>query len=138
VSLAIAPWAAAEASQVVKAALEALFAQAGGAQSNPLTTFGFLAVMVVIFYFFLIRPQSKQAKEHKAMLAALKKGDVVVTASGIVGRVHAVADKYIVVEVAPSVRLRILAGSISTKAPEGLLDEGERSEAKDGKSEKDK
>jgi preprotein translocase subunit YajC len=114
-----------------------LLAQASGAQQgNPLTMFGFLGVMVVIFYFFLIRPQSKQMKEHKAMLAALKKGDVVVT-GGIIAKVHAVADKFIVLEVAPSVRLRVLASSITGKAPESLLEEEPKADAKAEKDSKD-
>ncbi|MBI5548576.1 MAG: preprotein translocase subunit YajC [Deltaproteobacteria bacterium] len=100
-------------------------------------TFGFLAVMVVIFYFFLIRPQSKQMKEHKAMLAALKKGDVVVTSGGLIGKVHAVADKFLVLEVAPSVRLRVLGSAVSSKAPEGLLEEEPKSE-KAAEKDKDK
>ncbi len=104
--------------------LRAALAQAAGGQSNPLTTFGFLAVMVVIFYFFLIRPQQKQMKEHKAMLSSLKKGDVVVT-GGLVGRIHVVAEKFIVVELAPGVRVRVLASSITGKAPEGLMTDEE-------------
>lgn len=115
-------------------ALEGLLAQAAGPQQgSPLMTFGFLAVMVVIFYFFLIRPQSKQMKEHKAMLSSLKKGDAVVTSGGVLGRVHAVAEKLIVVEIAPSVRLRMLPSSISSKAPEGLLEEEAKAEKSDEK-----
>ena len=119
--------------------LEGLLAQAapGAQQGNPLQIVGFLAVMVVIFYFFLIRPQSKQMKEHKAMLSALKKGDAVVTSGGVLGKVHAVADKFIVVEVAPSVRIRILASSVSSKAPDGLLTE-EPGKAAEGGGEKEK
>ena len=121
--LAVAPLAAVEGRDLAHAALESLLAQAAGQQSNPLVTFGFLGLMVVVFYFFLIRPQSKQAKEHKAMLAALKKGDVVVTNGGVVGKVHAVADKYLMIEVAPSVKIKVLAGSVASKAPAGLMDE---------------
>ncbi len=129
------PFAAVAAAQapIAHRVLEAVFAQAAG-QASPLTTVGFLVVMVVIFYFFLIRPQSKQMKEHKAMLAALKKGDVVVTNGGIIGTVQSVADKFIVVEIAPSTRVKILAGSISGKAPESLLEE--KGEGKEAKSEK--
>ena len=129
------PMAAAEATPLARRVLEGFFAQAAGGQQSPLAMFGFLGVMVVIFYFFLIRPQSKQMKEHKSMLAGLKKGDVVVT-NGVIGKVHAVADKFIVVEVAPSVRLRVLAGSISGKAPESLLEEEPKSESKPEKETK--
>lgn len=82
---------------------------------------GFLVMMVAIFYFFLIRPQSKQMKEHKAMLASLKKGDVVVTSGGVIGEVHLVTDKFLIVEVAPSVRLKVLPSSVSSKASQALL-----------------
>ena len=127
--MGFAPLAVIEAVDLLRALLAQ---QAAAQQSNPLYTFGFLGVMVVIFYFFLIRPQSKQMKEHKAMLAALKKGDVVVT-GGMLGRVHAVSEKFIVVEVAPSVRVRVLASSISGKAPEGLVEEEPKGEAKSEK-----
>jgi len=110
--------------------LRAVLAEAAAPQGGILQSFGFLAVMVVIFYLFLIRPQQKQMNEHKAMLSALKKGDVVVT-GGLVGRIHAVAEKFIVVEFAPSVRVRVLASSITGKAPEGLLtDEEPKGETK--------
>ncbi|HEY3448564.1 MAG TPA: preprotein translocase subunit YajC [Myxococcales bacterium] len=123
--MGFAPLAAIQGSDLLKAAL----AQSAGGQ-NPLTTFGFLAVMVVIFYFFLIRPQQKQMKEHKAMLSSLKKGDVVVV-GGIIGRIHSVAEKFIVVELAPGARVRVLASSVTGKAPEGLMsDEEPKSEGK--------
>lgn len=111
--------------------LRAFLAQEAGQAQNPLVTFGFLGAMVVIFYFLIIRPQSKQAKDHKAMLSALKKGDVVIV-NGMLGRIHTVSEKFMVVEVAPSVRIRVLAGSIQQKAPEGLYDE----EIKGDKTEK--
>ncbi|MGC4115681.1 MAG: preprotein translocase subunit YajC [Myxococcales bacterium] len=89
-----------------------------------------LLMMVVIFYFFLIRPQQKQMKEHKAMLTSLKKGDVVVI-GGLIGRIHSVAEKFIVVEFAPGTRVRVLGSSITGKAPEGLMsDEEPKSEGK--------
>jgi len=131
------PFAEPIAAQVpfAQRVLEGLLAQAAGQQASPLTTIGFLGVMVVIFYFFLIRPQSKQVKEHKAMLAALKKGDVVVTSGGMIGTIQAVADKFIVVEIAPSTRVKMLASAISGKAPDSLAEEP-KGESKEGKSEK--
>lgn len=122
--MGFAPLAAIQGSDLLQ------LSQAAGQQSNPITTFGFLAVMVVIFYFFLIRPQQKQMKEHKAMLSSLKKGDVVVV-GGLVGRIHAVAEKFIVVELAQGVRVRVLASSVTGKAPEGLMaDEEPKNEGK--------
>ena len=125
--MGFATLAAVQASELLWAFLAQ---EASGPQSNPLTTFGFLAVMVVIFYFFLIRPQQKQMKEHKAMIAALKKGDVVVV-GGLIGRIQQVAEKFVVVELAQSVKVRVLASSITGKAPEGLM-----SDEAEGKAEK--
>ena len=114
------------------------FAQAGDAAGGSALGSGLemlflFAPLMVVWYFFLIRPQSKQMKEHKAMISSLKKGDAVVTSGGVLGRVHAVAEKLIVVEIAPSVRLRMLPSSISSKAPEGLLEEEAKAEKSDEK-----
>ena len=66
-----------------------------------------LVLVFVIFYFLLIRPQQKKAKDHQAMLSRLKKNDEVMTSGGIYGKVVALADNVVTVEVAPNVRLRI-------------------------------
>ena len=95
-----------------------------------------MVLMVGVFYLMLWRPQAKQAKEHKAMLASLKKGDVVVTSGGIIGKVAAVAEKFVTIEAGPNVRVRILLSAIANKAPEGLLDE--KPESHDEAREKDK
>ena len=102
--------------------LRAFFSQAapGGGGGMGQTVF-LILMMVGIFYFLLWRPQSKQAKEHKSMLSALKKGDVVVTNGGIIGRVHAVAEKYLILEAGPNVRFRVLQSAVSGKAPEGMM-----------------
>ena len=63
---------------------QVLLAQAGG---SPSSLFIFIAGMFAIMYFLMIRPQQKQLKEHRALLAALKKGDLVVTQGGIIGRI---------------------------------------------------
>lgn len=75
----------------------------------------FMAVMFGIFYFLLIRPQSKRIKEHKAMVEALKKGSRVITGGGIVGVVAKVeADGMLQVEIAPSVKVRVTRDSITS------------------------
>jgi preprotein translocase subunit YajC len=71
-----------------------------------------LILMFVIFYFLLIRPQQKRQKEHKALLAGLKRGDEVVTAGGIMGRITAVAETFVTVEVADKVRVKVARGQI--------------------------
>ena len=73
-----------------------------------------LVFMFAIFYFLLIRPQQKKAKEHRALLEALQKGDQVVTAGGMHGRVTALDDQVVTLEVAPGVNVRINKGYIAS------------------------
>jgi preprotein translocase subunit YajC len=73
-----------------------------------------LVLIVVVFYFLLIRPQQKKMKDHKAMVAAVKRGDRVVTSGGIIGVVTKVVDENEVqLEIADGVRVRVLKGSIN-------------------------
>ena len=72
-----------------------------------------LILMFAIFYFLLIRPQQKKAKQHKQMLASVRKGDKVVSAGGLHGMVTGIADDVVTVEIAPKVRVKISRGSIS-------------------------
>lgn len=79
--------------------------------------FGFipLILMFVIFYFLLIRPQQKKAKEHQAMVSALKKGDKVITASGIYGVITKVEDNDVHVEIAENVRVKMIRANVAGK-----------------------
>jgi preprotein translocase subunit YajC len=90
-----------------------LFAQLGG--NNMMQTVLMIGALFAIMYFVMIRPQQKQAKEHRDLLSALKKGDDVVLQSGIFGKIHAVTDKIVTLEVANGVRVRILKSSIQGK-----------------------
>ena len=99
-----------------------LLAQAAEQQS-PLGSFGLLvpaALFFVIFYFIVMRPQSKQQNELKTMRDKLAKGDEVVTAGGFIGKVDKVADSIVFLEVANNVKIRVLKDQISGmfKAPE--------------------
>ena len=85
---------------------------AGGGQS-ALTSLVPLIIMFAIFYFLLIRPQQKKAKEHKALLDALKKGDKVVTAGGMHGKVTAVEESIVTLEVATGVNIKFNKGHIA-------------------------
>lgn len=76
------------------------------------TLFPFLLMFVVI-YFLMIRPQQKRAKEQKDMLGALKQGDEILTASGILGKVTGISDKVVTVEVADDVRVKMLKSQVS-------------------------
>jgi len=103
----------------------------GGGLSTNLLFFG---ALFAIMYFVLIRPQQKQAKEQQAMLAALKKGDDVVTQAGILGKIFAVEDKTVMLEIASGVKVRILKSAISQRAK--LTEEGAK--ADDGAKKEEK
>jgi len=82
-------------------------------QANPLMQFFPLILMFVVFYLLLIRPQQKKQKEHAALVKALKKGDRVVTAGGIIGTVHTLQDDYVVIKVGSGdSKLEVLRTSI--------------------------
>ena len=72
----------------------------------------FIAIFV-LFYFLLIRPQQKRAKEHAATIGAVKRGDTVVLSSGMIGKVTRVEDAEVNVEIAPSVNVRVVKGMIA-------------------------
>jgi len=90
-----------------------LMTQPQGGQSNPIAAFLPLVLLVVVFYFMLIRPQQKRAKEHRLMLEALKAGDQVVTVGGLRGVVAAVDDETVVLRVADNVKLTFNRSAIS-------------------------
>jgi preprotein translocase subunit YajC len=71
-----------------------------------------LALIFVVFYFLLIRPQQQARKRHVEMVAALKKGDVIVTSGGLIGKVKSVQDDEVRVELAPNVDVRVVRGTI--------------------------
>ena len=80
-----------------------------------------LILMFIVLWFLMIRPQMKRAKEHKAMVAAIAKGDEVVTQGGIAGRVTQVGENYLHVEVADNVSIVVQAQAVSTVLPKGTL-----------------
>lgn len=93
-------------------------ADAAASQAAPASAFGSLLPLLlvfVVFYFFLIRPQQKRLKDHQAMIAAVKRGDKVLTGGGIVGVVTKLEDDDIVhVEIAPSITVKVSRGTLST------------------------
>ncbi len=102
------------------------YAQAAGASTEQ-QIFGFLPIilMFVVLYFLMIRPQMKRAKEQKAMIESLKKGDEVVTAGGIVGKILKVGESYITLEVArdgdKSVEMHLQKSAVTTLLPTGTI-----------------
>ncbi len=99
------------------------FAQAApaAAASGTDTLFSLLplVLMFVVLYFIMIRPQMKKQKEHKAMIEALAKGDEVVIAGGVMGRVAKLGDSYLHVEVSSGVELQVQRGAVIQVLPKG-------------------
>jgi preprotein translocase subunit YajC len=92
------------------------FAQTAPGVSGPspvMTILPFILIFIIM-YFLVIRPQQKKTKDHQAMLNKLKKNDEVMTAGGIYGKVVALADNVVTLEVAPNVRIRVHRPQIST------------------------
>jgi preprotein translocase subunit YajC len=100
------------------------FAQ-GAAPAGPGGTEAFLIQIVplvllfVIFWFLIIRPQQQRAKAHRAMVDAVKKGDEVVTGGGLIGKVVRVQDNEVEIELAPTVKVRALKGTLTSVTPRG-------------------
>ncbi|MFT3963187.1 MAG: preprotein translocase subunit YajC [Propionivibrio sp.] len=80
-----------------------------------------IILMFVVLYFLMIRPQQKKAKEHKALLEALSKGDEVVTTSGMAGRVTKVGDDFVTIEIAANVEVQMQKPAIAVVLPKGTL-----------------
>ncbi len=91
------------------------FAQATGIAGGAGGLISFVPILLIfaIMYVLMIRPQQKKVKEHKAMIAALRRGDQVVTAGGLIGKVVKVGDSEVDVELAPNVKVRVMRGTIA-------------------------
>ena len=85
---------------------------AGGASDFLIQLFPFIALFAIM-YFLVLRPQQRRVKEHREMVANVRRGDVVVTAGGLVGKVTKVVDAEITVEIAENVRVRVVKGTLS-------------------------
>jgi len=94
---------------------------AGGSAPNAFVQLLPLVLIFVVFYFLLIRPQAKRAKEHKAMVAALAGGDEVVTSGGMLGKVTEMGDQFLTVEIADGVRIKIQRHTIASVLPKGTI-----------------
>jgi preprotein translocase subunit YajC len=86
---------------------------AGGAGGGGLGAFLPLIIIFAIFYFLLIRPQQRKAKQHKQLLADLRKGDRVVSSGGLHGLITGLSDDVLTVEISPKVRVKVSRGSIA-------------------------
>lgn len=95
-------------------------ATGGGAESSLLSLLP-LVLMFVVLYFIMIRPQMKRQKEHKAMVEALAKGDEIVTAGGLLGRVSKLGDTYVHIEAATGIELQVQRSSVVQVLPKGTI-----------------
>ena len=97
------------------------YAQGSAPGGSDLMTFLPMIAIFVVFYFLLIRPQQKKAKEAKAMLEALQKGDEVVTAGGLLGKVSKLTDQYATIEIAPNTEITVQRQAVSQLLPKGTI-----------------
>jgi preprotein translocase subunit YajC len=99
-------------------------AAAGGPESM-LTSVGFMVLIFVVFYFLMIRPQTKRQKEHKTMVESLGKGDEVLTAGGMIGKITDISDQYMTVQVGSidgkPVEVSMQRSAVQTLLPKGTM-----------------
>jgi len=98
------------------------YAQAAAAGSEP-GFMGFLPIilMFVLLYFLMIRPQMKRAKEQKQMVEALQKGDEVIAAGGLLGRITKISEPYVTLEIAPNTEISVQKAAVQAVLPKGTL-----------------
>jgi len=94
---------------------------ASATSSNDLMSFLPLIVIFVLFFFMIIRPQMKAAKEQRAMIAALQKGDEVITSGGIVGKVSKVTDTFVTIEIAENTEITVQKQAVQSALPKGTI-----------------
>ena len=96
------------------------YAQAGGGGAG-MGDLLFIVILFGVFYFLLIRPQQKRAKEHKNMVEALSKGDEIVTQGGVLGRIRDVGDAFLTVEIGDGVEIKVQRGAVGALMPKGTI-----------------
>jgi preprotein translocase subunit YajC len=92
-------------------------------QADPLASLLLPIGLVVLFYFFLIRPQSKRQKEHKKMVSELQKGEEVITTGGLLGKITSVNESFITLEVANGVTVNVQKNAVQNIMPKGTIKE---------------
>jgi len=96
-------------------------AAAGGDMQSTLMSILPLALMFVVLYFVMIRPQMKKQKEHTAMISALAKGDEVITGGGLLGKVSKMGDTFLGLEVSPGVEIQVQRSAVIQVLPKGSI-----------------
>ena len=97
------------------------YAQAIGGGDSGLIGFLPIILMFVLLYFLMIRPQMKRAKEQKAMVEALQKGDEVVAAGGVIGKITKLSDQYVTLEIAPNTEIVVQRAAVQLPLPKGTI-----------------
>ncbi len=92
----------------------------GAQQQNPLSILPMIGIMVMIFYFLIMRPQQKKQKEHQEMLGGLKKGDRIITNGGFYGRITGLSDDTVTVELADRIRVKMSRSGVAGLADPGI------------------
>ncbi len=102
--------------------INSAWAQApGGAAGGGIESMILIVLMFGVLYFMMIRPQMKRAKEHKAMVDALQKGDEVATSGGVLGRITKVGDNYVTLEIADKVEIQVQRPAVQLVLPKGTI-----------------
>ena len=94
---------------------------AGGAQGGGIESLVLIVLMFGVLYFLMIRPQMKRAKEHKSLIEGLQKGDEVITAGGMLGRISRISDNYVTLEVSNGVEIQVQRPAVQLVLPKGTL-----------------
>jgi len=101
--------------------INSAYAQGAGAQGDGMMSLIMIVLMFGVLYFLMIRPQMKRAKEHKAMLDALQKGDEVVSAGGVLGRITKIGENYVTVEIANNIEIQVQRPAVQLVLPKGTI-----------------
>lgn len=94
----------------------------GAEQASPLGMLPMMLVIMGAFYFLLIRPQQKKQKAHTALISALKEGDEILTAGGILGKITGVSEHYVVVKISENTEIKMQRASVSQIVPKDTVD----------------
>jgi preprotein translocase subunit YajC len=97
------------------------YAQAAAGGDSGFLGFLPIILMFALLYFLMIRPQMKRAKEQKAMIESLQKGDEVVAAGGLVGRITKINDQYVTLEIAPNIEVVLQRSAVQVPLPKGTI-----------------
>ncbi len=103
--------------------INSAWAQEGADSTSLFGTLPFLIILFVVFYFLLIRPQTKRQKEHRKMVEALSAGDEVITGGGVLGKIINIGEQFVTVEIADGVVIKVQKHTVGALLPKGTIKE---------------